>query len=180
MPFLKVSYEQWRKDVTKFIPEKEHDEAFMKESYEKIKIPVRATQKSAGYDFSIPYSWTANACDNDNKKIPRKLLLTGIRWVPSSLTNIDIVLMLYPRSGLANKYGLRLSNSTGVIDADYHNANNEGHIMINIESSAVDQEHTFDAGERVVQGIFLPFLVDESVYDVPTQNRIGGHGSTGV
>ena len=50
---------------------------------------------------------------------------TGIR----ARIREDYVLMLYPRSSLGFKYRLQLNNTVGVIDADYYNATNEGHIF---------------------------------------------------
>ena len=45
----------------------------------------------------------------------------------------DRVLLLMPRSSLGFKYGIRLSNTVGVIDADYADSDNEGHIIISME-----------------------------------------------
>ena len=44
----------------------------------------------------------------------------------------DKYLKLVPRSGLGFKYNMRLSNTVGVVDADYFDSNNQGHIMAKI------------------------------------------------
>ena len=42
------------------------------------------------------------------------------------------VLMMFPRSGLGFKYRLQLNNTVGIIDSDYYDSDNEGHIFIKI------------------------------------------------
>ena len=44
----------------------------------------------------------------------------------------NVVLLIVPRSGLGFKYRLSLMNTVGVIDSDYSDADNYGHIMIKI------------------------------------------------
>ena len=52
--FYKVSYEQFKKDVYNcgFTYIKENE---IKEIYDNIKLPKRATKTSAGYDFYSPF-----------------------------------------------------------------------------------------------------------------------------
>ena len=40
------------------------------------------------------------------------------------------VLAIFPRSGLGFKYRLQLNNTVGIIDSDYFNSDNEGHILL--------------------------------------------------
>ena len=42
------------------------------------------------------------------------------------------VLQCYPRSGLGFKFRLQLNNTVGIIDSDYYNSDNEGHIFAKI------------------------------------------------
>ena len=81
-------------------------EELVREVYDLIQLPRRATSGSAGYDFYVPYpcSFTPGI----STFIP-----TGIRV---SLEPNQF-LMCVPRSGLGFKYGMRLKNSTGIIDA---------------------------------------------------------------
>ncbi|MCB6314277.1 hypothetical protein LI253_18730, partial [Gordonibacter pamelaeae] len=53
---------------------------------------------------------------------------TGIRVS----INDGWVLAIFPRSGLGFKYRLQLNNTVGIIDSDYFNSDNEGHIFIKI------------------------------------------------
>lgn len=136
------------------------------EVYSKLKKPHRATAMSAGYDFYSPFDFHLEP--GMTIKIP-----TGIRAKMPE----DYVLMIYPRSGLGFKYRLQLNNTVGVIDSDYYNALNEGHIMIKItndsnEGKALD----IKAGEGFAQGIFMQYGIveDDDAKDV----RVGGFGST--
>jgi dUTP pyrophosphatase len=123
------------------------------------RLPERATAGSAGYDFFAPEDITLPGT-----------VKTGVRVkvIPG------YVLCIFPRSGLGFKYGVRLANTVGVIDSDYYNADNEGHIMIKLEC---DTPLTIKAGERFAQGIFLPFGITED--DNAAGERSGGFGSTG-
>ena len=136
------------------------------EVYSKLKKPHRATAMSAGYDFYSPFDFHLEP--GMTIKIP-----TGIRAKMPE----DYVLMIYPRSGLVFKYRLQLNNTVGVIDSDYYNALNEGHIMIKItndsnEGKALD----IKAGEGFAQGIFMQYGIveDDDAKDI----RVGGFGST--
>ena len=136
------------------------------EVYSKLKKPHRATAMSAGYDFYSPFDFHLEP--GMTIKIP-----TGIRAKMPE----DYVLMIYPRSGLGFKYRLQLNNTVGVIDSDYYNALNEGHIMIKItndsnEGKAVD----IKAGEGFAQGIFMQYGIVED--DDAKEIRVGGFGST--
>ena len=87
----------------------------LKEMYEQLPLPKRATKGSAGYDFFMPFGMRIHKGtgmeSSDYTTIP-----TGIRWVTD---NKDVVLMLFPRSGLGFKSGTYLANTVGVIDSDY-------------------------------------------------------------
>ena len=87
------------------------------------------------------------------------------------------VLLLFIRSSLGIKRGLSLANGVGVIDADYYgNPSNDGEISIAIRN-CTDAPITIEKGERVAQGIFVPYaVVDDD--DVET-TRQGGFGSSG-
>jgi dUTP pyrophosphatase len=131
-----------------------------------IRIPVRATEKSAGYDLA---SATDVSCP------PGKITIvpTGLKVTMPD----DEALFVFPRSSLGIKKGLMMSNGVGIIDADYHgNPDNEGHIMVpllNITGNTVE----ITAGERIAQGVFMRYEVTSS--DTPGSLRTGGFGSSG-
>ena len=130
-----------------------------------IPLPVRATVGSAGYDFVCPAEVTLR---------PREsvVVTTGIR----AFMEPGWVLLIFPRSGLGFKHHLRLANTTGVIDSDYVNAANGGHIMVKIVNGS-DHSLTIRRGERFCQGIFVPYGLAEEAAE--PGERSGGLGSTG-
>ena len=87
----------------------------------------------------------------------------------------DYVLLILPRSSLGFKYRLSLDNTVGVIDADYYNALNEGHIFIKMTNNS-NKELTVKQGEGFAQGIFLQYGI--TIDDDTNEERIGGFGST--
>lgn len=161
--FEKVSFEQFKKDWQKCFPETED----VKKIYDEIKLPFRATTGSAGYDFFAPGEITF-------KKNVSVLIPTGIR----AKINDGWVLSIYPRSGLGFKHRIGLDNTVGIIDADYYNSSNEGHIMIKLSCTAHDDDHsvTVNAGDGFAQGIFTQFGITFS--DEADGVRDGGFGST--
>jgi dUTP pyrophosphatase len=132
---------------------------------EEIPLPRRATAGSAGYDFVAPAETVIPPGES-------ALIPTGIR---AEMEN-GWVLMLFPRSSLGFKHGIRLSNTAGIIDSDYAFAKNEGHIMVKLRNPS-DSSVTIGRGERFCQGIFLPFGTAEEDGDFSL--RQGGFGSTG-
>ena len=84
---------------------------------------------------------------------------------------------LYPRSGLGFRYRLQLDNTVGVIDSDYFDSDNEGHIMARITNDSREgKELSLARGTAFMQGIFMEYGVtqDDNAEDV----RNGGFGST--
>ena len=88
--FEKVSFEQFKKDFQKNFNVNDEE---VKEIYNKIKLPVRATKASAGYDFFAPV-------DLELKQGVSNLVPTGIR----AKIDDEWVLKIYPRSGLGFKH----------------------------------------------------------------------------
>ncbi|AND78586.1 dUTP diphosphatase [Streptococcus pantholopis] len=129
-------------------------------------LPRRETAHAAGYDLKAA---------EQTEIAPGAIVLvpTGVK----AYMQAGEVLCLYDRSSNPRKKGLVLINSVGIIDGDYYNnPANEGHIfaqMQNITETAV----VIEAGERLVQGIFMPFLVADG--DTADGIRTGGFGSTG-
>ena len=135
-----------------------------KETYESIKLPKRATTKSAGYDFFAPTALTL---------APKQTVTvaTGVR----ALMPDNWCLMIFPRSGLGFKYKLRLNNTVGIIDADYSDSDNEGHIFIRMTNES-DTTLEIPQGSAFAQGIFVQYFLTED--DDTTATRNGGMGST--
>ena len=162
--FYKVSLEQFLKDVRGDFPQ--YTEEDIKDIYESIELPKRATKGSAGYDFYSPFSFSMEP--GTTMKVP-----TGIRCEMQE----DWVLKLYPRSGLGFKYRLQLNNTVGIIDSDYFYSDNEGHIMAKITNDSKEGKTVeLTAGTGFVQGIFLEYGITED--DDAQGIRNGGFGST--
>ncbi len=134
-----------------------------------VKTPAYATRFSGCFDFYVPQ-------ETVSVTIPPKGFVTidlGIRVeIP-----IGFVMKIYGRSGLGFKHQIRLSNCTGIIDADYRKET----IKVQLFNDS-EKEFTVNAGDRVCQGmlerapqhtIVEALMIDESV------ERGGGFGSTG-
>lgn len=138
----------------------------LQEFYENIKIPKRATKGSAGYDFFAPYSFDLEP--GESVKI-----VTGIRVQLDD----DKFFALYPRSGLGFKFRIQLDNTVGVIDSDYYNSDNEGHIMAKITNDGREGKAVHvKQGEAFMQGVITQFF--KTVDDESEAVRNGGFGST--
>ena len=155
--FFKVSESQYNKDLKDLLN-------IGDDSYKDIKMPLRATKGSAGYDFYSPIAISLKP--GQSAKIP-----TGIRC------KIDdgYVLQIYPRSSLGFKYQMCLLNTVGIIDSDYYNADNEGHIIVGVVNRG-DKDLTINKGDRFVQGIFYKYYVAKE--EENNNERHGGFGST--
>lgn len=153
--FQVISREQFKKDFNNIFID-----------HEDLKLPKRATAKSAGYDVFSPFN--INLFPNEEVKIA-----TGIKAYMLD----DEVLFALPRSGHGFKYYIRLANTQGVIDCDYfNNIDNEGHIWIKIRNEG-DKAFSIDKGDAFCQLIFQKYLLADGD-DFIGNTRVGGTGST--
>ena len=155
--FEKISFEQFKKDI--------FDD---KELYDTYNIPRRSTKESAGYDFESLIDFTLKP--GEIIKVP-----TGIK----ANMNSGEVLFITVRSSQGFKYNVRMCNQVGVIDKDYYNnVDNEGHIWVKLQNQG-EVDYVVTKGDKICQGIFLPFLVvdnEEKIENI----RTGGTGSTDI
>lgn len=159
--FEKVSFEQFQSGF-----DNEYTLEEIKNMYEQLQLPKRATKGSAGYDFFAPFD--INLAPGQTVKVP-----TGIR----AKMEDEWVLKLYPRSGLGFKFRLQLNNTVGIIDSDYYYSSNEGHIFAKITNDSNEGKTvTIKANTGFIQGIFLEYGItyDDEVSEI----RDGGFGST--
>lgn len=185
--FKKVSKKQFGETYRTIYPNFEFTTEFMEKMYETVKVPIRKTPGSVGYDFVAPFTFT---------------LYPGSKvWIPTGIRvemlKEDWWLMVVPKSRTA-KHSIRISNTLGVVDADYYFADNEGHIMVTLEmpdTSAIRQCNgracfgenilnftepvQYKAGDGIAQGIFVEagFVANEDTTCM--HRRTGGYGSTG-
>ena len=162
--FEKVSFNQFKTDFLDCFSNYSDEEILT--IYNNILLPKRATKGSAGYDFYTPISITLKP--NETIKFP-----TGIRCK----INDGWFLAIFPRSGLGFKFRLQLNNTVGIIDADYYNALNEGHIMCKLTNATNENKVVeIKALQGFVQGIFMPFGI--TFDDESNEIRTSGFGST--
>lgn len=102
------------------------------------KLPTYATNGSAAMDIYSPADYTLNPGDCI-------IIPTGLK------VNIPIgyALLIQPRSGMSRKTKLRVANTPGLIDSDYHEE--IGVIVENIDPPLKDFEIQQD-GEAILQG----------------------------
>ena len=84
--------------------------------------------------------------------------------------------MIFPRSSIGAKTGLRLSNSAGIIDSSYRGP--LGVLYDNIS----DSDYTINAGDRIAQLLVMPsYHFRAEVVDIldTTERGEGGFGSSG-
>lgn len=163
-----------------------------------LQLPVRATKNAAGYDFFcakdfvLPSIWKMNFIKvlvalyrqktitqqdlQDAQAILKPYLVpTGIK----AYMQPEEYLMLANRSSNPLKRSMILPNGVGIIDADYYNnENNEGEIFFQMINFGLKDIH-LKKGERLGQGIFMPFLLADDEQK-PQQVRQGGFGSSGL
>lgn len=162
--FHKVSAGQFQADWAGTFPGTDPDR--IREIYEGIKLPRRATEGSAGYDFFAPAAVVL--APGETVKIP-----TGIRAEMEE----GWVLQIFPRSSLGFRFRLQLNNTVGIIDSDYFYSDNQGHMFIKMTNDTNEGKVVeLSAGSGFAQGIFLPFGI--TVDDECRSSRNGGMGST--
>ena len=182
--FEKCSYEEFKEAVLNRIDrgelvlnmteEQKHlyetdIDVIMKEWYDKITIPVRATAGSAGHDFVTPLPVIVG---EEPTRIP-----TGIRVKMMH----NVYLQLKSRSSLFGNRTKRVLVD-GTIDADYYgNKDTHGIIFVQILSLVPNARLEFASGEKIAQGIFHNYLQTENERTNPVKTvRKGGFGSTGT
>ena len=137
---------------------------FRKNPNVEIKLPTRATEHSAGYDFYSPVSVTIQ---------PNEMVMV---WTDvKAHMYYDNALFIIPRSSMG-KQPIMISNTIGLIDSDYYgNESTDGNIgfrLLNLGNTSYEIKE----GDRIGQGIFVKYGI---VKDDDTKGaRSGGFGST--
>lgn len=127
--------------------------------------PTRATTGSAGYDIYAKEDCTIG--DNLAIKVPTGLYCE----IPEGYAGL-----IYARSGLATKFGVRPANCVAVIDSDYR-----GEILVPLRMDG-DGFYEVKAGERIAQMVLTPVLTPELEVVEELSETVrgeGGFGSTG-
>lgn len=134
-----------------------------------IPLPDYATEGAAAMDLHACCTEPIVIAAHSQSRIP-----TGIAIeLPSS----TMVALVFPRSGLASKHGIALSNAVGVIDSDYR-----GEIICLMKNDSA-MDYRVQPGDRIAQLAFLPVIQAQWVITddlTPTARSEGGFGSTGT
>ena len=153
-------------------------------------IPTLASPYSAGYDlqanlYGIQEKFLTNAevCRREDGTIEsivihsggHALIPTGIYTAFPGMYRVEIV----PRSGLALKSRITITNSPGTIEGDYKN---EWGVIIDNEGP---EDFIIKQGDRICQAIFSlivrpTFVRKSSVDKLSGSDRGGGFGHSGV
>lgn len=136
---------------------------------DKAILPVRATPQSAGADLCACLDAPVIIMPGETVMIP-----LGLTCQPDEA---EIALLVYPRSGLASKYGITLANAVGVVDSDYRG---EWHVPLhNIGKQPFAVEHGMRVAQLVVTPVIFPEILETDSVD-ETDRGAGGFGSSGL
>lgn len=142
-------------------------EVKIKKMNERAHLPTFGTDFSAGADLYCAEN--GKLAINSGETV---FLDTGIAMeIPDGYVGL-----VFARSGLACKHGLRPANCVGVIDSDYRNS-----IKVALHNDG-EYPKFIDEGERIAQIIILPypkiqFAEVEEISD--TTRGLSGFGGTG-
>ena len=129
-------------------------------------LPVRADNKSAGYDL---FSKETRVLAPGETRI----FWTDVR----AYMQPNEVLLLFVRSSLGVKLGINLANSVGIIDASYYgNKENDGNIGIALTNNS-RKTVTITKDMRIGQAIFMDYLLADKDETLKNE-REGGFGSS--
>lgn len=155
----------WKQHVKKEQPKRVRGFELCK-GYEDYQLPLRKTKYSAGYDFYAPCDILIPAHGYSD------VIQTGVK----AYMKPDEVLLLNVRSSIGIKFGVVLAQCQAVIDADFvDNPENEGNISFKLHNTS-DVPVFIKKGDRVLQGIFVKYLVADNCNS--DEERKGGIGST--
>lgn len=130
-------------------------------------LPQYATAGSAGLDLT-------NALENPLTLLPGQRARVPIGIIVEIPEGYEG--QVRPRSGLADKFGVSLTNCVGTIDSDYR-----GEVQVLVINHG-ENSVTFEPGERIAQLLITPVPRVEviEVNEVDNSERgTGGFGSTG-
>ena len=131
------------------------------------KMPTYATEGAAGMDL-----YAANEKPITLMPLERHLIPLGFTMeLPQGYEA-----QIRPRSGMAIKHGITLSNCVGTVDEDYR-----GEVCVGIINLS-DKPYEVKAGDRIAQMVVAPVVRAEIIEAdelIETQRGEGGFGSTG-
>ncbi len=173
-------------------------------------IPERQTDGAIGYDVYLRAIVSAAEIDSSNPNLRRTLfdfknlpedaliarhvkeinnklvyqmdsgesVLVGIGFV----TEMPYPLFYWvaPRSGLASKWGITVTNAPGTVDPDYRGE--AGVLVYNRNSTSFNLAHNMRIAQIIFQWAVIPDVIQAMAYEdlEGTYRGAGGFGSTGI
>ena len=129
--------------------------------------PAYMTDGAAGLDLASAADGPVTLASGDRVAVPTGLALE----IPPGFEG-----QVRPRSGLARKFGITVSNAPGTIDSDYR-----GELTVLLVNLGRDA-HTLAPGDRIAQLVIAPVTrvtVSEVAELSDTERGAGGFGHTG-
>ena len=141
-----------------------------------MKIKIKRFDK----ELALPEYKTAGAAGFDlTARETMTIAPHGVAYVPLNVaveTPPDHFLMIAAR-GSTHKRGLMLANSVGIGDSDF--CGDDDQYMAAL-LNFTDEPVVVERGDRIAQGIFIPFTRGEWIeVDIMPNRTRGGFGSTG-
>ena len=138
-------------------------------------IPSRANKFDAGLDLYANKSFELLPQDQ-SVLVPTGLVIA----LPVGYAGL-----ILPRSGLAAKYGVTVTNSPGLIDSGYR-----GEIFVSLINHHPVRQHRVEQGDRIAQLLIVPFVWDIQFMEFDSEKSLnstfsqdergdGGFGSSG-
>lgn len=132
------------------------------------KMPTKGSKYAVGYDLYAATDYAIDIAPHSTVKIGTGLAIE----LPPYMAGL-----IFARSGLATKKGLRPANCVGLIDPDYR-----GEYIVALHNDT-DEMMSIEPGERIAQLVLTPFYNAkfEQVNELSdTERGEGGFGSTGA
>ncbi|HEY4510470.1 MAG TPA: dUTP diphosphatase [Candidatus Paceibacterota bacterium] len=108
---------------------------------------------------------------------PGESVLGGIGFITEM--SFPMFYWVAPRSGLASKYGITVTNAPGTVDPDYRGE--AGVLIYNRSSVPFFLRHNMRIAQIIFQWAIIPELLNTDIDQLLSTNRgAGGFGSTGI
>ena len=143
-----------------------------------VQTPFYASKGAAGFDIRAFWDETNTEFSGDSfvlKAGERAKVPTGLKMIIAE----GYELQIRPRSGLAFKHGISLTNTPGTIDSDYR-----GELQILMINHG-KEDFVINKQDRIAQAVLAPVTIAEfvEISELPEENDNdrgqGGFGSTG-
>lgn len=143
------------------------------------RIPIRASDGAVGYDV-----FASRVLDKNTKEVIKELPIEispggsvligiGVQFAVPWLFECQV----RPRSGLASKYDIELSNSPGTIDPDFRGE--AGVLLRNRGNKTFTVEKNMRIAQLIFSKVEIPVLEETDILP-DTRRGAGGFGSTGL